>query len=373
MNGKILFNKHFLASPKNIISSLRKVLKSEKLSNNGPKLLELENRLSKYFNVPLSKISTYSNGTVALIIGLKTLNLKGSVLVTPFTFPATVSVLNFLGLDPIFCDIDEETLCISPLEIEKNYDSTCSAIMGTHVYGNLCDVNTIHSFAKKKKIKTIYDAAHTFAIKKNGKSVISNGDLSMISFHSAKIFNTIEGGVLYFHNIEDNNAGKLNRNFGIADQENILTPGINGKLNELQAVVGIENLKEIDSEIERRKKILSYYFEFLYKKDFLKIVTSEKNHSLQYFPVRLIGKFKSKTLRNHLFELLKSKNIFSRKYFYPLISNVKYNKNIKSASISNLPVANKVSEEILCLPFHGDLTLHDIKKISNVINNLSIV
>ena len=369
MDKKILFNKHFLASPEKIVSSLRKVLESEKLSNNGPQLLELEHSLSKYFNVPLSKISLYSNGTIALLIGLKTLNLKGSVLVTPFTFPATVSTLNYLGLDPIFCDIDEETLCISPLEIIKNYDSSCSAILGTHVYGNLCDVNSIQSFAKKKKLKTIYDAAHTFSVKKNGKSVISNGDLSMMSFHSAKIFNTIEGGVLYFKNIKDNNASKLNRNFGIVGQENVLAPGINGKLNELQAAVGIENLKEIDSEIQRRKKILSYYFEFLNKKDFLKIVTSEKNHSLQYFPVRLAGKFRSQSMRNHFFKLFKSKNIFSRKYFYPLISNFKYNKYIKSASISNLPVANKVSEEILCLPFHGELSMNDIKKISNVINN----
>jgi len=327
------------------------------LSNNGQFLQQLENTLKNRLDV--SNLLAFNNGTIALMIALKALNLSnGDILTTPFTFPATVNVLPWLNLNPIFCDIDYETMNIKPETVENHITSKSVGLLPVHVFGNPCDVYGFQRLSEGYNLKIVYDAAHAFNVKINGIGIGNFGDITMFSFHPTKLFHTSEGGGLSFSDPELRIPLQQLRNFGIQDEETgSILPGINGKLSEIQAALGLCILEKLNDEILARKNIFEYYKIKLHG---IKILKLPENifDGLQYFPIRTKN-------RDKIFETLKKNNIQSRKYFYPLCSQFPHFK-----SLNPLPVAEQVVNEILCLPFHGQLTCSDIDKISEIIGEI---
>lgn len=361
----------FIGNKRNILEKISSCLDSKTLTNFGPSLELFEQNLKNYLSV--KNISLFCNGTIALITALKSLGLKGEVITTPFTFPATIHALDWLGLTPVFCDIDEETMCINPNKIENLITKKTSAILGVHVYGMPCDVNKIKKIADKHKLKVVYDAAHSFITRLNDKCIGLYGDISMFSFHAAKLLNTIEGGALIYNDKKLAKKLKLLQNFGIKDPENVVLSGINGKMNEIQAIIGIENLKELKVEVRKRREIFKLYNEELSTIPGIKVLNFPQNvtPSLQYYPIR-VDKNVINIGRDGIYELLKNEKIFSRKYFYPLCSNYECYRSLPTAKKEFLPIANLVSNQILCLPFYGSLDKKIVFKICNIIKELKV-
>lgn len=349
------------------VSLFKNVMKSKMFSNNGQYLIELEEKLKNYLHVENNAV--FCNGTTALMIALKSLNLRGYVVTTPFTFPATANVLSWNNLTPIFCDIDYETMNITPEEANKYLDilhTNVSAILPTHIFGNPCDVYGFQELASLYEVNLIYDAAHAFGVEIDGKGIGTFGDISMFSFHPTKLFHTGEGGILtygastYAYRKLDETIKQL-RNFGIKDDTiGSIRPGINGKMSEFQAIMGLCILDKLQLEREKREIIYHLYRLFLEDIPWIKLLEIEgtTQNSLQYFPIRIIG-----NSRDEVAERLKEHNVFARKYFYPICSDFPHLQPIES----KLPIAKKVSEEILCLPFYGELTADDIEKICSII------
>lgn len=339
---------------------IEKIFNSKYFSNNGPYVLQLESKLKEFLEVKNN--SSFCNGTTALMVAIKSLDLKGSIITTPFTFPATVNSLSWCNISPIFCDIDYETMNITPEEAYKHIDDTVSAILPVHVFGNPCDVDGFKKLAKFYDLKIIYDAAHAFGTKIDGVGIGNFGDITMFSFHPTKLFHTGEGGMLTYNNNELDIIIKQLRNFGIKDDiTGSVRPGINGKLNEIQASLGICVLDKIKEEREKRKKINKLYNFYLSDIPWIKFLNIEKNikNSHQYFPIRI------KNFRNKIYDHLINNKVFARKYFYPLCNDFKHFKHIKS----DVPNSVKISKEILCLPYYGDLTEEDIERICKIIIN----
>jgi len=336
---------------------LSDIFKSRFLSNNGQYLQILEQELKKLLDVKNNAI--FCNGTTALMIALKSLDLKGSVITSPFTFPATPNAIEWNNLTPIFCDVDYETMNILPKEAEKHINKDVSAILPVHVFGTPCDVYGFKDLSDSYNLKLVYDAAHAFNVKINGTGIGTFGDISMFSFHPTKLFHTGEGGMLTYNNKNLDIPIKQLRNFGIKDdQAGSIMPGINGKMNEIQAALGLCILNEIKNEIKKRKKIYNLYKKYLFEIKKIKLLNVEKNIQLsyQYFPIRT-------KKRNKIYNLLIKNNIYARKYFFPLCSDFKHFENIKS----NVPNAKKISEEILCLPFYGNMESEDVERICEII------
>ncbi len=369
MNKKITYvTSSFIGDKKKIVENIYNCLESGMLTNEGVQLKQLEKEIKEYLDV--ENISLFCNGTIALMIALKGLGLTGEVITTPFTFPATVHALEWLGLTPVFCDINVDTMCIDAEKIEALITDKTSAILGVHVYGIPCDVIKIDEIAAKHRLKVVYDAAHSFLTRINNKSIGLYGDVSMFSFHATKLFNTIEGGALIYNDKELTEKFYLLKNFGIKTPEEVILSGINGKMNEIQAIVGLENLRSLETEIQKRKELFEFYNSELSDIDGVKLINYPANttSSFQYYPIRVEPNI-TNTSRDEIFEELKIQNILARKYFYPLCSNYPLYSNIQSANKALLPVANKISEEILCLPFFGSLEKHIAKTICNVIKS----
>lgn len=349
---------------------LIEVWESQWLTNMGKQHEYLENELKKVLKV--KSLSLFNNGTIALMVACKSLEISGEVITTPFTFAATPHALNWAGLEPKFCDIDEQTLNINPQKIEELITVNTKAILGVHVFGIPCAVKEIDDIAKKYDLKVIYDAAHAFETELEGIGIGNFGDITMFSMHSTKLMHTIEGGILTYKDQELGRKINQLKNFGIdtnsQEQEYDLI-GLNGKLNEVQAVIGQEVLKIREIERQKRSKILNLYNERLSKIEGITMVSrgDTSQESFQYFPIRIRD---SRVTRNILHNRLQDYNIFTRKYFYPLCSNFNCYKNIDTANPFNLPVANRISEEILCLPYYGGLNDNDINKICDIIENI---
>ncbi len=359
--------KPLLPSFKSLNAELKEVLKSGHITNNGPKHILLEKNLKNYLEV--DNISLFSNGTLALMIAIKALGLKGEIITTPFTFAATVSTISWLDIEPVFCDIDPDTMCIDANKIESLITERTSAIIPVHVYGNICDVEKIDAIAKKYNLKVIYDAAHAFGAKINKTSIGQYGDISMFSFHATKLFNTIEGGCLTLKDPALKEKVELFKNFGIKSETEISDIGINSKMNEIQSVFGILNLELVAKEKLKREKIKKLYDQALKKIKGITINQMQSNvQSLQYYPIR-IKKEDYGLSRDQLHTLLLQCGISARKYFYPLLSNCNPYKNLISANKENLPIANQASEEVLCLPFYGQLKISDAKMICDKIKS----
>jgi dTDP-4-amino-4,6-dideoxygalactose transaminase len=348
---------------------LFKVLASRRFTNNGKYTQKLERKLKNHLSA--SNISLFNNGTTALMSALEILDLpKGSeIITTPFTFPATIHAIRLSGYEPVFVDIKYDSMNIDPQKIKEAINKNTSAILGVHVYGMPCDVNEINKIANQHNIKTIYDGAHSFNCRINGKPLSNYGDATMHSFHATKLFHTLEGGCLITNNKKIKERADLYKNFGIFNQENVASLGINGKMNEFQAVVGLENLKILKKEIQGREKLFNTYNHELQNLDYIELVKFPKfvtNKSFQYYPIRI----KKPKLTEKIYMELKKHNIFTRRYFYPLCSNYECYNKIPSAKKTLLPIANEVSQEVLCLPFYRTVSDNTVKTIHKVIADI---
>jgi dTDP-4-amino-4,6-dideoxygalactose transaminase len=330
---------------------LEKIWESRILTNMGPYHQKLEKQLKEYLDVPY--ISLFSNATLALYTALKILKLDNSNIITsPFSFPATSHVIKLVNSTPDFVDIDYDTCCINMESLNNAINIYTKAILPVHVYGNSCDIKEISRLAKKHNLKVVYDAAHCFAPK---NEILKAGDLSVLSFHATKVFNTLEGGAIISHDLETKEKIDSFRNFGISKHEVMPEIGFNAKMNELQSLLGILNLKDMSYIFVLRKILTDFYNKHLYGK--VNIISSS-NYS--YYPVCLNN-------RDEVYEHLKENNIHTQQYFNPLISNLKSYKDILSAKEYNLPIANRVARNILCLPLYPGLTQVEQKRIINLV------
>lgn len=348
---------------------LRQIWENRFLTNNGPMAKRLEKELARYLGVP--HLSLFSNGTVALQLACRALRLKGEVITTPFTFAATTHALYWNNLKPVFCDVEEETLTMDPDKVEELITFDTSAILPVHVYGNPCRVERLQEIADKHGLKIIYDAAHAFGVEINGRPVGSFGDISMFSLHATKIYHTIEGGALTFKNPGLKARADELRNFGIVQEDRIDEPGMNGKLNEVQAVMGLLLLDIADREIARRKEITRLYRDLL--RNIPGIRVSEElagvKHNYPYFVIRVDSK-EFGLNRDELQKELRRYNVFSRRYFYPLCSHFRCYRDLPSSRAVNLPVAEKAAMEVLALPLYGRLTNEEAEKICSIIGHV---
>ncbi|PKR82659.1 DegT/DnrJ/EryC1/StrS family aminotransferase [Heyndrickxia camelliae] len=362
----ILKNKVNVTSPKLPKFELytryvKEIWDSKWLTNNGPLHEKFKKELKKYLNV--SNTELFTNGHSALEVALKGLELEGEVITTPFTFVSTIHALTNCGLTPVFCDIEEDTFNIDVNKIEDHITSKTCAILAVHVFGIPCNVHKINEIAKKHNLKVIYDAAHAFGVQVGDCSIGEFGDISMFSLHATKVFHSIEGGLLTFKNTELSQKLKALKNFGITSEETIDYVGVNAKMNEFQAAMGLCNLESIEDDISHREDIYNVYSQgFKECKDIYYLPRIEGvKHNFAYYPILL----KNNKTRDFLFEKLKEYNVFTRKYFYPLCNNIECYKN----ESSDTPVAMSISNRILTLPMYSDLSLDEVKHITKIIKH----
>jgi len=365
----IYVTRPMLANLEEVNQEIHEIWESKWLTNGGAKHQKLEEELKNILKVP--SLSLFNNGTIALIVAIQSLRLSGEVITTPFTFPATPHVLPWNDITPIFCDIDENTLTLDAEKLEKMITPKTTGILGVHVYGMPCNVTKIQEIADKYGLRVIYDAAHAFGTEINGVGIGTFGDISMFSFHSTKLFHTLEGGALTFNDPHLKPRIDLLKNFGIKNEEEVIMPGINGKMNEVQASIGLINLRYIEAEREKRRKIVNTYKENLAGMLGIQVfeIPDGIKNSYQYFVIR-VGKDFGHS-RDEVHEHLKKYNVFTRKYFYPLCSDYSCYKQLPSSKPENLSVAHKIVKEVLCLPLYGDLSLNDVKTICTMIKDLN--
>lgn len=366
MKKKIFITQPALPELKEFIPYLEQIWESKQLTNNGEFHQQLEKELAEFLGVKY--VSLLANGTLALLTALQTLKITGEVITTPYSFVATTNALWWNNLKPVFVDIEPTYCNIDPEKIEALITPQTSAILPVHVYGNPCNVEKIQEIADTYGLKVIYDAAHTFGNNYKGKSVLNFGDLSILSFHATKVYNTMEGGAIISHDKKNKKRIDYLKNFGFVDETTVMAPGINSKMNEMQAALGILQLKEIEKNIEKRNHIVNMYREGL--KDvsgiaFFKDIKGVK-HNYQYFPIFINEKEYGKG-RDKLYEKLKMNNIFGRRYFYPLISNFSTYKGLPSSDKNRLPIANKIANQVICLPIYPTLDDQIINEICNLI------
>lgn len=343
---------------------IRDVWESKWLTNNGMKHRKLESGLVDYLKV--ENLTLFTNGHLALEMILDSLNLSGEVITTPFTFASTTHAIVRNGLKPVFCDINPYDYTMDVEKIESIITDKTSAIVPVHVYGNICDVEAIDRIAKKHNIKVIYDAAHTFGVTVNGQGIGTFGDASMFSFHATKVFNTIEGGAVTY---QDSSLGqKLNelKNFGISGPESVKYVGGNAKMNEFQAAMGICNLRHVDYEIEKRRKVVERYTANLSKIKGIKLSLEQEGvkSNYAYFPVVFDGYRKS---RDEVFEQLQNEHIIARKYFHPLVNEFDCYKD--QHDVKDTPVAKHMADRVLTLPLYADLSFEDVDRICEIIKS----
>lgn len=366
---KIFVTRPLLPSLSSLETHLNDIWESKWLTNMGQKHNELESKLRDVLKVP--NVSLFNNGTIALLVAIKALDLPygSEVITTPFTFAATPHCISWNGLKPVFCDIEPDTMTINADKIESLITPNTSAILGVHVYGFPCDVERIDKIAKKHNLKVIYDAAHAFSTEINGKGIGTFGDITMFSFHATKLYNTIEGGCLTFNDPDLVKKIYNLRNFGIQSEELVEEVGINGKMNEIQAAVGLENLKLYKAEQEKRAKTKAFYDEHLSKIKGVRIPQMPENttNSYQYYPIVIDDDYPIS--RNELYEKFKAINILTRKYFYPACTDYECYKNDLAVKLADLSVVNEYKNKVLCLPYYGALTIEELSIICGVVKN----
>jgi dTDP-4-amino-4,6-dideoxygalactose transaminase len=353
------------------IPYLEKIWNSKQLTNNGPFHKQFEEELASFLGVKY--VSLFANGTLALLTALQTLKISGEVITTPYSFVATTNALWWNNIKPVFVDVDPHYGNLDPNKIEAAITPKTTAILPVHVYGNPCKVDKIQEIADIYGLKVIYDAAHVFKNKHNGVSLLNYGDLSTLSFHATKPFNTMEGGAIICHDAKTKQRIEYLKNFGFADETTVMAPGINSKMNEMQAALGLLQIQSYDSNIAKRKEIALYYSKNLSNIGGLRILKTPDNvedHNYPYYPV-FIESDKFGMTRDDLYSSLKSDGIYGRRYFYPLISNFPTYKGLDSAKKSNLMVAHTLAEKVICLPIYPDLELNVVEKIVNLIKKYS--
>ena len=356
---RFLVTKPFLPPLEEVVTLMETIWEKSWVTNQGYFHQMLEEELSEYLNI--DHISLFSSGTTALLIAIKACNLEGEIITTPYSFVATSHSISWNGIKPVFADIDTDTLNISVQSIENLITEKTSAILPVHCYGNPCDAEGIDSIAKEYGLKVIYDGAHAFGVNCHCGSIFSHGDYSITSFHATKVFNTFEGGAIFSKTIEDKKHVNSLRNFGYKTEEKIENVGINGKMSEFNAALGIVQLRYIDKVLEERKNIYQQYSKNLKAQKSIRLINFEhsERHNYSYMPILITNE--SKSSRNEIYLKLKEKGIFARRYFYPLISDLGVY-SIYSSS-DKLPNSRHASDAIICLPIYPGLTNHDIDYI----------
>lgn len=377
-NKQITVTSPLLPPLEEFIPYLLQIWDGKWITNNGQFHQQLEKALAEYLGVEY--ISVFTNGTLPLITALQALGLtKGEVITTPYSFVATTHAIWWNQLTPVFVDVDPITGCIDPDKIEAAITDKTVAIMPVHVYGTPCDTERIDAIAKAHNLKVIYDAAHAFAIQKDGVSILKKGDISTLSFHATKTYNTVEGGALICHSAEMKQQIDYLKNFGFEDETVVVGPGINSKMDEIRAAYGLLNLQHVDSAIAARKRVAEQYVEALkdvegitlYQPIVDSLASSPNSLSpyrlnYSYFPI-FIDAVTYGLTRDELYEKMRANNVLGRRYFYPLISTFSPYNMYPSAAPENLPNAHKMADTVICLPMHHALSEEDVKRVLNCI------
>ena len=364
-NEKVFVTQPYLPPLQEFVPYLESIWKSRVLTNCGPFHERLEQALCEYLGV--EHIALFANGTLALVTALQSLRISGEVITTPYSFVATSHSLLWNGIEPVFVDIDPKTLNIDPAQIEAAITPHTTAILPVHCYGHPCDVDAIQRIADTYNLRVIYDAAHAFGVQCQGGSVLGHGDLSVLSFHATKVFNTFEGGAIVCPDAKTKIRIDRLKNFGHVGELNVVAPGINGKMSEFNAALGLLQLKHIDDAIARRKVIDVIYRERLRGVKGLRCLgdSGEKVANYAYFPILVDDDYPIS--RDDLYQALKDVGIHPRRYFYPLISDFPMYRGLPSSHRDNLPVAAKAARQVLCLPIYPDLDLEVVEEIAGFI------
>ena len=353
---------------------LKQIWAKQWITNNGEFHHQLEKALAEYLGVPY--ISLFTNGTLPLITALQALRITGEVITTPYSFVATTHALWWNGIKPVFVDIDPKTGNLDPNKVEAAITPRTTAILPVHVYGYPCDVDVIQDIADKYGLRVIYDAAHAFGVKVDSRqsktlskgegdyvSVLNAGDLSTLSFHATKVFNTVEGGAMVMHDAKMKQRIDYLKNFGFANETTVVGPGINSKMDEIRSAYGLLNLKQVDKAIEARHQVAIKYREALRNVEGITFFDDMPGvrHNYSYFPIFIDAKKYGMT-RDELYAKMKSQNVLGRRYFYPLISEFSTYRGLESADPTNLPNAHKMADSVICLPMHHALSEEDIQR-----------
>jgi dTDP-4-amino-4,6-dideoxygalactose transaminase len=369
-NQKPIFvTRPFLPPFEEFSESLKKIWDNKWLTNDGEFHQRFEKEVAEFLGVKY--VSLFTNGTLALITALQTLRITGEVITTPFSFVATTHALWWNTIKPVFVDIEPDYCNIDADKIEAAITPQTTAILPVHVYGNPCQMDKIQKIADIYGIKVIYDAAHAFGVTLNNTSVLNFGDLSILSFHATKVFNTFEGGAIVCHDEKTKQRIDFLKNFGFSDEVTVVAPGINAKMNEFQAALGLHQLKYFHEVVRVRKTIALLYREQLKNIDGVRFLSEnpEVYTNYSYFPI-FIDKKHYGSSRDEVYSLLKKNNIYTRRYFYPLISKFPIYRGLPSSSVENLPTAERIGNEVLCLPIYPDLSHDDVSRICKIIRDL---
>ena len=365
-NKQITVTSPLLPDLEEFNSLLKEIWESKWITNNGQFHQQLEKNLAEYLGVPF--VSLFTNGTLPLLTALQALRVTGEVITTPYSFVATTHCIWWSGCKPVFVDIDPATGNIDPDKIEAAITPKTTAIMPVHVYGKPCDTKRIQEIADKYGLKVIYDAAHAFGVKVDGESILNAGDISTLSFHATKVYNTLEGGAMVMHDEVTKKRIDYLKNFGFAGETEVIAPGINSKVDEVRAAYGILNLRQVDAAIEARHQVAIKYREALRSVDGITFMEDMPGvqHNYSYFPI-FIDAEKYGMTRDELYFKMRAANVLGRRYFYPLISEFSTYRGLPSAAKENLPNAHKMADSVICLPMHHELSDVDVEKILKLI------
>jgi dTDP-4-amino-4,6-dideoxygalactose transaminase len=365
MTTKTYVTQPYLPPLEEFLPSLRQIWDSHQLTNAGPFHEQFETALAKHLGVP--HVALFSNGTLALVTALQALRITGEVITTPYSFVATSHSLLWNGIKPVFVDIEPHSFGLDPDKIEAAITPQTTAILAVHVYGFPAQVERIQKIADTYGLKVIYDAAHAFGVKHQGVPLVGNGDLSVLSFHATKVFNTFEGGAIICPDAKTKQRIDYLKNFGFADEVTVVAPGINGKMNEFQAALGMLQLQHIQACIDKRKQIDDIYRQELQivKGIDTPALITDAEHNYSYFPVLVNESYP--LMRDTLYQKLRDAGIYARRYFYPLISQFPMYRSLPSAASHNLPVATRIANQVLCLPIYPDLPAAEQYKVIDII------
>lgn len=365
--NNIYVTQPYLPPLEEFIPYLQQIWENKWLTNNGPFHQQLEQSLCDYLGV--EHLALFTNGTIALVTALQTLRITGEVITTPFSFVATAHSLLWNGLTPVFVDIDSSTCNLDPEKIEQAITPRTTAIMPVHCYGTPCNVVRIQQIADTYGLKVIYDAAHTFGVKYKQESILKHGDLSVLSFHATKVYNTFEGGAIVCPDAKTKQRIDYLKNFGFADEVTVMAPGINGKMSEINAAFGLLQLKHVDAAISRRGEIDALYRQVLADVNGITCLpeSADTERTYSYFPILVENDYSLS--RDGLYTKLKEHNIHSRRYFYPLISDMPMYRGLPSASQANLLFAKDISQKVLCLPIYPDMKRAEQNLVTEIIRS----
>jgi len=366
MNNQITVTTPLLPNLDEFNELLKEIWASKWVTNMGQFHKQLEQALCEYLKVPY--ISLFTNGTLPLLTALQALRITGEVITTPYSFVATTHSIWWNGCRPVFVDIEEETCGIDPEKIEAAITPKTTAIMPVHCYGRPVKMGRIQEIANKYGLKVIYDAAHAFGVDVNGESVLNAGDMSTLSFHATKVYNTLEGGALVMHDEQTKKRIDYLKNFGFSGETEVVAPGINSKVDEVRCAYGLLNLRQVDTAIAYRQKVAEQYRKALRSVPGIRFFDDMPGvrHNYSYFPV-FINASEYGTTRDELYFKMREQGVLGRRYFYPLISTFSTYRSLPSATAENLPVATKIANEVICLPMHHELSDGDLNRILSLI------